>query len=294
MRIVIALGGNALLRRGEPPDLRTERDNILVAVAALAPIAREHMAIITHGNGPQVGLLAARPGAGPLDVLDAQTEGEIGYLIAQALGNRLPGARCAALLTQVEIDPHDPAFAAPTKPIGPPYEAARAHELARANGWTVAPDGDRWRRVVASPRPQRIVELPVIELLVAQGVTVICAGGGGIPVVRRTDGAFVGVEAVIDKDRASALLAVQLNADALLLLTDVDAVYADWPVPAQRPLRSASAAALRERAFAPGSMAPKVEAACAFAETTGRFAAIGRLEDAAAILAGHAGTRVTR
>ncbi|HSM42674.1 MAG TPA: carbamate kinase [Afifellaceae bacterium] len=259
-----------------------------------------HDLVVTHGNGPQVGLLALqgtawKPGeAYPLDVLSAETEGMIGYLIEQELSNLLPPARsCATLLTQIEIDPNDPAFGRPDKPIGPLYGEDEAKALADSHGWSVAPDGSGWRRVVASPLPKRILEIGVIEMLVGQGVVVICAGGGGIPVIDRGAGGFIGVEAVIDKDRASALLAEQLGARALLLLTNVPAVYTGWETPDARPIRRAAPDALRTLAFAPGSMAPKVEAACAFAERTGRFAGIGRLQDASAILRQEAGTIVT-
>ncbi len=300
MRIVIALGGNALLRRDEPPSADNQRRNVRRAAVALAPIARAHELVISHGNGPQVGLLALQSAAGspeqayPLDILDAETEGMIGYLIEQELNNLLPPAfRCVVLLTQIEVDGNDPAFRHPSKPIGSLYDEAQARRLARERGWAVARDGERYRRVVASPRPKRIYELGVIELLVSQGVVVICAGGGGIPVVRRPDGSLVGVEAVIDKDFASALLARELRAEAFLMLTDVDAVYGDWATPAARGMRRASPQALRELFFAAGSMAPKVEAACEFVEQSGAMAAIGRPEDAQAILRGEAGTMVT-
>ena len=300
MRIVIALGGNALLRRDESPSADNQRRNVRRAAAALAPIARAHELVISHGNGPQVGLLALQSAAGrpeqayPLDILDAETEGMIGYLIEQELNNLLPPTyRCAVLLTQIEVDADDPAFCHPSKPIGPLYDEVQARQLARERGWAIARDGERYRRVVASPRPRRIFELAVIELLVSQGVIVICAGGGGVPVVRRADGSLVGVEAVIDKDFASALLARELRAEAFLMLTDVDAVYSDWPTAGARAMRRASPGSLRDLDFAPGSMAPKVEAACEFVDQTGVMAAIGRLEDAQAILRGEAGTVVT-
>lgn len=297
MRIVVALGGNALLRRGQAPTAEQQRNNVRAAAEALAPLARDHQLVITHGNGPQVGLLALQGEAGggyPLDILDAETEGMIGYLIEQALAGLLPpGRACAALLTQVEVDPADPAFEHPSKPIGPVYDAAQAERLARERGWSVARDGEHFRRVVASPQPLRILELGVIELLLDQGVVVICAGGGGIPVARRRDGSLIGVEAVIDKDAASALLARALKADALLMLTDVDAVYLDWGGPQAAPLGRISAAELRRHRFAPGSMAPKVEAACDFVAAGGSLAGIGCLTDAQAILTDRAGTRVT-
>ncbi|MGD8514659.1 MAG: carbamate kinase [Granulosicoccaceae bacterium] len=300
MRIVIALGGNALLRRGEALTADNQRHNIRVVAEALAPIAREHELVITHGNGPQVGLLALqgaayRPDeAYPLDILDAETEGMVGYLIEQELTNQLSStARCATLLTQIEVDPRDPAFHAPSKPIGPVYTESEAQKLAQARGWAVARDGDRYRRVVASPRPRQILEQGVIDMLVSQGIIVICAGGGGIPVVRREDGSLAGVEAVIDKDLASSLLARQLQADMFLMLTDVNAVYEYWGEDNARAIRRISPQNLKAFSFAPGSMAPKVEAAIEFVEMTGGTAAIGALQDAAAILRGEAGTSIS-
>jgi carbamate kinase len=298
VRVVIALGGNALLRRGEPPDDASQRRNVAAAAAAIAGIATEHAVVVTHGNGPQVGLLALQaetcdPGRPhPLDVIGAQTEGMIGYLIEQELRNRLPGRQVATLLTQVAVDENDAAFRHPTKPIGPCYPKDRAERLASERGWSVAPDGDAYRRVVASPEPRRIIELETIRLLLAAGVLVVCAGGGGIPVVETAAGGLRGIEAVIDKDLAAALLATAIGADALLLLTDVDAVYLEWETPRAKPLRCATPAAMRRHAFAPGSMGPKVEAACRFAEATGGPAGIGRLAAAEGILAGRAGTRV--
>jgi carbamate kinase len=297
MRIVIALGGNALLHRGEPLTAANQRSNVRVAAQALAPLASEHELVITHGNGPQVGLLALQGAAYqaeesyPLDVLDAETEGMIGYLIEQELGNLLPATRrCATLLTQVEVDARDAAFQHPTKPIGPVYTKEQAERFAKERGWHIAPDGEGFRRVVASPQPKRVLELAVIEMLVQQGVVVICAGGGGIPVVQQEDGSMVGVEAVIDKDRASALLARELKADAFLMLTDVDTVYENWGKADARPIKRISPEAIRKLSFEPGSMGPKVEAACKFVEATGGFAGIGRLADAGLILAGKAGT----
>ncbi len=300
MRIVIALGGNALLRRGEPLTAENQRRHVKIAAEALAPIAREHDLVVSHGNGPQVGLLALQGAAYksveayPLDILDAETEGMIGYLIEQELANALCGdRRIATLLTQIEVDPDDPAFRKPSKPIGPVYEEAEARELARKRGWSIAPDGERYRRVVASPHPRRIFELGVIELLMSQGIIVICAGGGGIPTVSRPDGSLVGVEAVIDKDRASALLARELKADAFLMLTDIEAVYDRWRQPQARAIRRISAHAVSGLRFAAGSMAPKVEAAVDFVEKTGGFAGIGRLDDVAGILRGEAGTLIS-
>jgi carbamate kinase len=298
MKVIIALGGNALLKRGERPTAQVQRANVARAAQAVAEVARAHAVVVTHGNGPQVGLLAlqaeesARVPPYPLDILDAETEGMIGYLIEQELASRLPGRSIATLLTQIEVAVEDPAFLKPSKPIGPVYSAADARRLARARGWTVALDGKAWRRVVPSPEPRRVVELATIRLLVDAGVIVICAGGGGIPVVVTPSGGIHGVEGVIDKDLAAALLARELEADALLLLTDVDAVYRDWNTPDASPLRAVTPQELRRRRFAPGSMGPKVEAACRFVEAAGGRAGIGRLEDALEVLEGRRGTTV--
>lgn len=298
-RVVVALGGNALLRRGEPVSAATQRANIRRAAVALAQLMAEgHQLVITHGNGPQVGLLAlqgeaAGKSAFPLDVLGAETEGMIGYVLQQELDNAFAGdARFATLLTQVEVDPADPAFAAPSKPVGSVYSEADAKRLAGQRGWSIARDGDAWRRVVPSPRPVRILEIEVIRLLVTQGVTVICAGGGGIPVAQLADGAFIGVEAVIDKDHASGLLAAELQADAFLMLTDVPAVYTGWGTTEQRALGDVTPQELAALDFAAGSMGPKVQAACEFVNRTGGMAGIGALEDVAGILLRRAGTRV--
>jgi carbamate kinase len=300
MLMVVALGGNALLRRGEPLTAESQRRNVQRAVKPLARLSREHDLVISHGNGPQVGLLALQGAAfspeanQPLDILDAETEGQIGYLIEQELTNILaPDRRCAALLTQVEVDRNDPAFGNPTKPIGPVYRRETAERLAAERGWVMTQDGAHFRRVVPSPRPRRIIELQVIDLLIRHKVIVICAGGGGIPVTARDDGGLVGVEAVIDKDLASASLALGVGAQALLMLTDVDAVYLDWGADRARAIRQAPPRELGDLPFAAGTMGPKVEAACIFA-AAGGVAAIGRLEDAWAILRGEAGTMITR
>jgi carbamate kinase len=299
MRIVVALGGNALIRRGDSMDVETQRANIKAAVAALAELAGHHQLVVTHGNGPQVGLLALQAAAYhdvaayPLDVLGAESEGMIGYLLEQGLTTELPDARVATLLTQVVVDPRDPAFRRPTKPIGPLYQEAAARDLAAGRGWLLQPDGPGYRRVVPSPQPCRILELDTIRLLVDAGVLVVCAGGGGIPVTVDDVGAVRGVEAVIDKDLSAALLATELDADRLLLLTDADAIWTDWHTPQARALASASPSALRRLDLPDGSMGPKAEAACRFAEATGRPAAIGSLTAAAAVLAGTAGTTVT-
>jgi carbamate kinase len=298
MRIVVALGGNALLRRGEPMTSENQQANIRRAAQAIATLAQEHDLIIAHGNGPQVGLLALQAEAYkdvqpyPLDVLNAETEGMIGYLIEQELRNQLPDRQIVTLLTQVEVDVNDPAFANPSKPIGAIYTQAEAEQLAAERGWAIAPDGDAYRRVVPSPEPHRILELGAIQILVQAGVLVICVGGGGIPVVTTSTGSIQGVEAVIDKDLAAALLATSLKVDALLLLTDVDAVYTHWGTPDAHALHHVSPEQLRRHSFASGSMAPKVEAVCRFVEQTGGIAGIGCLEDAIAILNGEAGTVV--
>src|SRR3954452_8234508 len=304
MRVVVALGVNALLRRGQDLSADNQRENARAACQALAPLAADHELVIAHGNGPQVGLLALQGSAYtavetyPLDVLVAQTEGMIGYMLEQELGNELPFERhLATLLTMIEVDAADPAFGHPTKPIGPLYDAAEAARLAREKGWEFAADGDSQRRVVPSPAPKRIFGIHVIRTLLEQGVIVICAGGGGIPTTYGDDPApagrrLQGVEAVIDKDLASALLAIEIGADALLIVTDVDAVYAGWGTPEQRAIRSATPDMLAAGSFAAGSMGPKVRAACWFAERTGGFAAIGSIHDTQALLRGDAGTRV--
>jgi carbamate kinase len=267
-------------------------------------VALEHELVISHGNGPQVGLLALQGSAYtavdtyPLDVLGAQTEGMIGYMLQQELGNELPSERhLATLLTQIEVDANDPAFANPTKPIGPVYEADEAKRLAAEKGWEFRPDGDKHRRVVPSPLPKRIFEIEAVKALLDKGCVVICAGGGGIP-TKYTDEPvpagrrLVGVEAVIDKDLASAMLAMDLDADVLAIVTDVDAVYDDWGTPEQRAIRRATPAALGAAEFADGSMGPKVRAACQFVERTGKTAAIGSIDDTAALVRGEAGTVV--
>jgi carbamate kinase len=304
LRVVAALGGNALLRRGQALTAENQRANARVACKALAPVALEHELVISHGNGPQVGLLALQGSAYtevepyPLDLLGAQTEGMIGYLIQQELGNELPfEKRLASLLTLIEVDRDDPAFQDPTKPIGPIYSEEEAQKLAAEKGWVFKPDGENFRRVVASPMPRRIFGIEPVEWLLEHGAVVICAGGGGIPVMY-TDAPvpagrqLVGVEAVIDKDLASALLAKDLRADALVIVTDVDAVYADWGTPQQRAIRRATPEALSGTEFAAGSMGPKVRAACSFVEGTGGLAVIGSISDTPALLRGEAGTVV--
>jgi carbamate kinase len=301
MRIVVALGGNALLKRGEPMTAEVQRANVKVAAQALAPVTKTHQLVISHGNGPQVGLLALQGNAYravetyPLDVLGAQTEGMIGYMIEQELGNLLPfEVPFATLLTMVEVDVNDPGFQNPTKFIGPVYEKLDADRVAVEKGWVFKQDGAKWRRVVPSPLPQHIFEIRPLRWLLDHGTIVICAGGGGIPTMYHggADRKLIGVEAVIDKDLCSELLARELGADLLVMLTDADAVYTDWGKPTQRSIRSTSPDALAGISFAAGSMGPKVEAACRFAALTGRPAAIGALADLNRIIAGEAGTTV--
>jgi carbamate kinase len=301
VRLVVALGGNALLKRGEPASSARQLANVRGAARALAPVARRHQMIVTHGNGPQVGQLALLSEEGdagfPLDVLGAQSQGMIGYMIEDELRDELAGAReLATLLTQVVVDADDPAFRDPAKPVGPQYEEAEARALARERGWAIGPDGARWRRLVPSPEPRRIVEMSAIRVLVDAGVIVICAGGGGVPMVMEESGRYHGAQAVIDKDLCAALLASELGATALVMLTDADAVYERWGRPGAAPIRRATPAGLRAMEFPRGSMAPKVEAACRFVEGAPageRFAAIGALEDVEGILAGEKGTTVS-
>ena len=301
MRIVIALGGNALLRRGEPMTTEVQRQNVGVAARAIAPLATEHSVVVVHGNGPQVGLLALQAesydGAPPypLDVMDAGTQGMIGYLIQQELRGLLPpDHQVATLLTMVAVDPGDPAFAHPTKFVGPVYDKAAADELAAKKGWAFRPDGSAWRRVVPSPEPVQILELEPISWLLERGAVVVCAGGGGIPTRLPAPGSgeLVGVEAVIDKDLAGELLAENLRSDLFLMVTDVDGVYLDWGRPEQRRLDGVTPGELAGYEFAAGSMGPKVEAATRFVARTGKRAAIGSLADIAGIVAGTAGTSI--
>lgn len=301
MLVVTALGGNALLRRGEVMSADNQRSNIRIAAEALAPVALQHQLVIGHGNGPQVGLLALQGAAYtsvetyPLDVLGAETEGMIGYMIEQELGNLLPFERpFATLLTMIEVDHADPAFQNPTKFIGPVYDKNEADRLAAEKDWVFKADGDKWRRVVASPEPKRIFELRPIKWLLEHNTVVIAAGGGGIPTmyVPGEQRKLAGIECVIDKDLASELLARELNADVFVMLTDAEAVYVDWGKPTQRSIRRAAPAALQAMQFAAGSMGPKVDAACRFAVATGKRAAIGALADLSAIIAGEAGTTI--
>ncbi len=301
LTIVVALGGNALLRRSDPMTAEAQRANVRIAAKALAPLAEEHNLVIAHGNGPQVGLLALQAAAYtevepyPLDVLGAQTQGMIAYMVEQELGNVLPFEKhLATLLTMVEVDPQDPAFQNPTKFVGPCYTKEEADTLAEKKGWVFKPDGRSWRRVVASPEPKRIFEMNPVRWLVEKGAVVICAGGGGIPTVYLPDGTrtLVGIEAVIDKDLAAELLARELGADLFVMATDAEGVCLDWDTPEQQTLGTTTPDELDRYEFAAGSMGPKVEAAKRFVRATGKRAAIGRLDDIERIVAGEAGTSV--
>jgi len=301
MRVVVALGGNALLQRGQPMTAENQRANVRGAAPALAAVARDHQLVLSHGNGPQVGLLALQAAAYtdvdpyPLDILGAQTEGMIGYVLEQELGNAMPpDTPLATMLTMVQVDPADPAFEDPTKFVGPIYTRADADALAARKGWVFKPDGDSWRRVVPSPQPQHIFEIQPIRWLLEHGVVLICAGGGGVPTMflAAAETTLIGVEAVIDKDLSSELLAREVDADLFVMATDVDAVYTDWGTPQQRALGRVTAEELRRAEFPAGSMGPKVDAACRFVEATGGRAAIGALTQIQQIVEAEAGTQV--
>lgn len=300
MKVVIALGGNALLRRGERADADVQMANVRIAAKAVAEIAKEHNVVLTHGNGPQVGLLALQADAYkdvtpyPFDVLGAESQGMIGYMVAQCVGNDLPDRQVVNIITQTEVDPNDPAYADPRKFVGPVYDKETAEKLAAERGWTVAADGKYFRRVVPSPQPKKIVEIDTIRRLVDSGAMVIASGGGGIPVIRNAEGRLEGSEAVIDKDMSASIMAAELDADALLILTDAPSIALDWGTPDQKEIKEVSPEKLKEYSFAKGSMGPKVEAVCRFAETGKGFGAVGRLEDALDILNGKAGTIIRK
>ena len=301
MRLVIALGGNALLKRGEPMLCENPRENVSLACRQIAKAYAGNELVVTHGNGPQVGLLALQNNAYkkvpmyPLDVIGAESVGMIGYMIQQELVNYVPKtATLATILTQTQVDPNDPAFEHPTKPVGPVYEKEEAEQLAKQHGWTIAPDNDKWRRVVPSPDPKRIWGLAPLKTLVENGHIVICCGGGGVPTYFDKNGRLVGAEAVIDKDLASSVLAASLDADLFIIATDVDGAYINWGKPDQKKIVQADPKSLREFGFAKGSMGPKVEAACRFVERTGKTAVIGALSEIEKILAGESGTRVVK
>lgn len=300
MKVVIALGGNALLRRGERADADVQMANVRIAAKAVAEIAKEHNVVLTHGNGPQVGLLALQADAYkdvtpyPFDVLGAESQGMIGYMVAQCVGNDLPDRQVVNIITQTEVDPNDPAYSDPRKFVGPVYDKETAEKLAAERGWTIAADGKYFRRVVPSPQPKKIVEIDTIRQLVDSGAMVIASGGGGIPVIRNEQGKLEGSEAVIDKDMSASIMAAELDADALLILTDAPSIALDWGTPDQKEIKEVSPEKLQEYGFAKGSMGPKVEAVCRFANTGKGFGAVGRLEDALDILNGKAGTIIRK
>lgn len=300
MKIVIALGGNALLKRGEPMTAENQRENVKTACAQIARVYDGNQLIITHGNGPQVGLLALQNNAYkevpmyPLDVLGAETAGMIGYMIQQELSNTVPGsASIATVLTQIQVDPKDPAFQKPSKPVGPVYSKEEADKIAAEKGWTMAPDNDKYRRVVASPKPVNIFGLEPLKTLIDNKYIVVCGGGGGIPTWVDDNGKQHGAEAVIDKDLATALLATLIDADLFVIATDVDGAYLDWGKPEQKRIALAAPDAALAFGFASGSMGPKIEAAANFAKATGKDAVIGALADIEQIVAGKAGTRIS-
>jgi carbamate kinase len=300
MRVVVALGGNALLERGERPDAVIQQRHVRQAAVALAPLAADHQIVLCHGNGPQVGVLALESQADtslsrpyPLDVLVAQTQGMIGYWLVQELANAGVAQRAVCVMSQTVVDPSDPAFGNPTKFIGASYDQSQAQALAARLGWTVAADGSRWRRVVASPRPLGLVEIETVRALADAGVLVVCGGGGGVPVVRSNTGELSGVEAVVDKDLTASELAITLKADHLLVLTDVSAIIRGYGTPDARPIQAIDTVALSAMTFPAGSMGPKVDACIRFVDASGQSAAIGALTDAADILAGRAGTTIS-
>ncbi len=294
---MIALGGNALLPRGEAPEAASQLHAARRAAQMLAPAAENRRLVVTHGNGPQVGLLALMGEAYeavdpyPLDVLDAESAGQIGYVIELELDNAIDDRDTVALITRVVVREDDPAFGDPTKFIGPVYDEEAARVIERRRGWTIGRDGDGFRRVVPSPEPQSIAQLPAIRRLSESGFLVVCAGGGGIPVVEEGSG-HRGIEAVIDKDLCSARLAIDLDAELLVLATDVDAVYLDWGSADQKAIGRTTPSELRAHDFPTGSMGPKVEAVCRVVESGGVRAAIGSLEQLPGLLEGTAGTQV--
>jgi carbamate kinase len=300
MKVVVALGGNALLERGERPDAAIQQRHVRQAAVALAPLAADHQLVLCHGNGPQVGVLALESQADtslsrpyPLDVLVAQTQGMIGYWLVQELANAGVAQRAVCVMSQTVVDPSDPAFGNPTKFIGASYDQSQAQALAARLGWTVAADGPRWRRVVASPRPLGLVEIETVRALCDAGVLVVCGGGGVVPVVRSNAGELSGVEAVVDKDLTASELAITLKADHLLVLTDVPAIIRGYGTPDARPIQAIDTVALSAMTFPAGSMGPKVDACIRFVNASGQSAAIGALTDAADILAGRAGTTIS-
>jgi carbamate kinase len=298
-RVVVALGDCALVRCGEEGSIADQRRNLLAAARSLAELERAgHELVLTHGREPDV-VPPATP-TPPLDVLAAESQGEIGYMLEQALTTQLAregrSRTIAVVLTQVVVDPGDRSFGTPAEPVGPSYDRATARQLAASFGWSIASDGESWRRVVPSPPPLEIVEAASIRALLAAGEIVIASGCGGIPVSRTQAGGLVGVEAVVDKDLAAAVLAEAVDADALLLLTDVEAAEFGWGAPDRISIRRLTledaAAGVADGTFAAGSMGPKVRAAAEFVRRTGKVAAIGALDDALGVLEGRSGTQL--
>ncbi len=298
MRIVLSVGGNALLKRGEAMSAATQQKNIAEAVQAMKPLIEEHEVLITHGNGPQVGLLALQAQnykevpPYPFDILGAESQAMVGYMLLEALQRVLPEKSFVNVVTRSLVSEDDPAFTNPTKFIGAVYSKERAMELAKWHHWSVKPDGRHWRRVVASPEPLEVLETAAIASLMRAGFTVIAAGGGGVPMIRDETGKMRGVEAVIDKDLAASLLAQALHADLFLIVTDVDAVYTHFDEMDARVIHQVTPEVLRSMFFPAGSMGPKVQAACRFVEQTGNRAAIGALSDINELFLGTKGTQI--
>lgn len=296
--LVIALGGNALLKRGAVLSAENQYQSIALIADAIGKLAKKYRIAIVHGNGPQVGLLALQNLSYrdvppyPLDILVAESQGMIGYMLAQQLGAFHPAQPVSTLLTRVLVDSEDPAYREPSKFIGPVYEPQQQAELENKYGWSMKLDGKYLRRVVPSPEPKKIIDIEAINLLLAKNHIVICNGGGGVPMVACAQG-MVGSEAVIDKDLASALLAEALDADHLVILTDADAVYQHWGTPQQKAIRSATTQELAPMAVADGSMGPKIMAVSRFVQRSGKVAHIGALQDIESVLAGTAGTLIT-
>lgn len=306
MRVLVALGGNALSLKNEPITAQNQRKRVKQAVAPLAKIAEQHELIITHGNGPQVGLLAQQSLANlssdqsnqstkapfPLDVLNAETEGMIGYLIEQELINQLPeNRRTASLLTMVQVDANDKAFSEPDKPVGPSYPFEKKQSLEDKNNWSFKSKDNEWQRVVPSPEPEDILQSPAIETLLLNDTVVICSGGGGIP-VSRSDNALIGVEAVIDKDKTSALLAIKLKVDRFIIATKTDGVYRNWQSKTSEKIKNITIKQLKSMQFESGTMAPKIAAAIRFVKQRQQPAVIGSLDELDKIMNFNAGTKI--
>lgn len=297
--IVVAIGGNALLQRGELMSCQNQQKSISQTAISLAKLAKDYRLVVVHGNGPQVGLLSLQNDAYadcpsyPFDVLGAETQGMIGYLIQQGLNAAIKDSFTTTVLTRIVVDPNDPAITNPTKFIGPVYTEQQAKILAEDNNWVIKPDGVHWRRVVPSPKPIEVLEIKAIKDLLAQDHLVICGGGGGAPVIEK-DGAYQGFEAVIDKDMTAALIAEEVGADHLLILTDGDYVCLNWNQDDEQRLEQVTAKELSQYHFPAGSMGPKVDACCQFVENTGGIGHIGDLSKAFEIMREQTGTHVRK